>query len=421
MFLVYRSRAGDADCQATAMSKEHRTHRIPQEEPRLVVTGTRVRTPRVRPMWIYDNMVDHVSGHVQNGSTVFVHDSKGKFLGSAVYNEHSKIRARLFSLERVLFDADYVAAAVAGAVSRRRMFFEEHDSFRAVYSDADFLPGVIADKLGDVVVVELLTLAADLRDRAILGALRRELTPGGVVVRRDDRIREKEGLALRDVEVEGHVPPRVRVEQDGVVLYADPRGGQKTGLFLDQRFNRRLIIPWCAGRRVLDLFCHVGAWALTAARAGAAEAVGADSSADALELARFAARENSFDQVRFEQADVFDYLSGAARRGEQYDVVVCDPPAFAKSRKHSAEALRGYLSLNYRAMKLLPPGGVLATCSCSHHVTGIEFDQMLELAARNARMQFHVVASEAQPPDHPLLLGFPEGEYLKCRVLRRVA
>ncbi|MEI7634906.1 MAG: class I SAM-dependent rRNA methyltransferase [bacterium] len=392
-----------------------------RDEPRLIITGAHVKTPRIRPVWIFDNMVAETRGAVASGQTVYVYDRRNKFLGSAIYNERSKIRARIFSLDRELFDNRYIARAMESAVERRRAFYTPDDSFRAVYSDSDFLPGVVVDKLGDVVVVELLTLAAHLRRTSVLAAVEKLLRPPGIVLRVDDAAREKEGLDGNEPLTTGVIPPVLRVRTDGFVLFADPIHGQKSGLFLDQRFNRRLIAPWCGQGRVLDLFCHTGGWAFTAALAGAADVTAVDSSGEALELGRAAAAENGFAQVRFEQSDVFDFLAAVGSRGAQYDVIVSDPPAFAKSRKHVPEAVRAYLSLNYRAMKLLKSGGVLAACSCSHHVTREEFDRVLGTAARNARMNFHIIARGAQAPDHPILLGLPESDYLKCVLLRRVS
>lgn len=395
-------------------------HAHPPDEPRLIATFEKTFTLRIRHHWIYDNMVAETSGALADGETVYIYDRRHKFLGSAIYNSASRIRARIFSLEHRPFDDAYVREAVAAAVRRRRALFPEGDSFRAVYSDADGLPGVVADLIGGILSVQLLTLAADRRADTILAALKDTLSPAATIVHRDLAVRTKEGLPLLEPRIEGTIPEAVPVAQDGFTTFADLRAGQKTGLFLDQRFNRRLIIPFCREAAVLDLFSYVGGWALTAAAAGARDVVAVDSSASAVELGRRGAAENGFPQVRFECVDAFDYLASATARGARFDVVVCDPPAFAKTRKHASDAIKGYLSLNYRCMRLLPPGGILATSSCSHHVTPEEFEEMLETAARNARMQFQIVARGAQAPDHPPLLGFPESEYLKCLVLQRV-
>jgi 23S rRNA (cytosine1962-C5)-methyltransferase len=211
----------------------------------------------------------------------------------------------------------------------------------------------------------------------------------------------------------------VRVVQDGVVMYADPHGGQKTGLFLDQRDNRKFVRSWCREARVLDLFCHAGGWAFNAALGGAREVVGVDVSEPVIEMARKAAAELGFEQVKFECTDVFDYLKELGPE-VHYDVIICDPPAFAKTKMQVNDAVKAYLTLNYRAMKLLAPGGILVSCSCSQSLGWIEFEQMLLTAARNARMQFQVVRRSPQPIDHAPLLGFPESEYLKVCFLQRI-
>lgn len=406
---------------APALPRSVPSHPHPPDEPRVVATFEKTHTHRVRHHWIYDNMVAETSGALVDGETAYIYDRRHKFLGSAIYNSVSRIRARIFSLDHKVFDDAYVADAVAAAVKRRRALFPDGDSFRVIYSDADGLPGVVADLIGGVLSVQLLTLAADRHAETVIASLREQLSPTATIIHREVGVRTKEGLPLIEPEVQGTVPESVLVAQDGFTTFADLRAGQKTGLFLDQRFNRRLIAPFCKDAAVLDLFCYVGAWAMTAAVAGAREVVGVDSSAPAIELARRGAEASGLKQVRFECADAFDFLAAATASHEcHYDVIVCDPPAFAKTRKHAPDAIKGYLSLNYRCMRLLPLGGILATSSCSHHVTDEEFEEMLETASRNARMQFQIVARGGQSPDHPPLLGFPESEYLKCLVLRRV-
>lgn len=365
-------------------------------------------------------MVAAQAGEITNGGTVYLYDINSKFLGSAIYNENSRIRARLFSLEHKEFGPEYLSEAIGAAVERRRPFFTDEDSYRVVFSDADFVPGLIVDKLGKILVVQLLTLAADTHADAIIADLEKRFSPEGIVIKRDMPIREKEGLEIKDAEIRGEVVPPIRLEVDGVTVLADPLGGQKTGLFLDQRFNRRLVKRWCEGKRVLDLFCYAGAWAIMAAQAGASDVVAVDSSEDAIKLGEQAVEANGITNVHFVKADCFEYVSEAVEKKRHFDVVVCDPPAFAKSRKHVTDAVKAYLSLNYRAMKLLHKGGILVTCSCSQHVSSGEFEEMLETASRNARMQFHMLERAGQPPDHPVLLGFPESEYLKCYVLQRV-
>ncbi len=392
-----------------------------QARPTLVVAGRKSPQGMQIPTWIYDTLVVRVEGEPQDGETVAVVSQSGRFLGSAVYNSQSKIRARLFSVDNRQFDDDYVEHAIVAAWNRRRVHFTLEDSCRVVYSEADGLPGLIVDKLHDVLVVQLLTLAVERRAEAVLRTLRALFNPRTIVVRRDVQVRQREGLPVGESEVIGELSLPLQVTLDGVTYLCDPVHGQKTGLYLDQRFNRRLLIPYVAEKRVLDLFTHVGGWALVAARHGAQRVLGVDSAGQAIELARQAAEAQGLANVEFAEKDVFDFLEELrSHSSDPFDVVICDPPAFAKSHKHLQEAERAYLSLNYRAMKLLPVGGLLVTCSCSQHLSEESFELVLETAARNAHARFQIVERGGQPPDHPVLLGFSESRYLKCLFLRRV-
>jgi len=373
------------------------------------------------PVWIYDSMVLNVQGEPVDGEAVAVFSKSGKFLGSAIYNSRSLIRARLFSCAAHTFDDAYVEQAIIAAWNRRRACFALEDAFRVVFSEADALPGLVVDKLANVLVVQLLTLAIERRRDAVLSTLRALFNPQAIVVRCDLALLAREGLEVREPEILGELPLPLEVPLDGVVYLCDPAHGQKTGLYLDQRFNRRRLAPYVAGKTVLDLFCHVGGWALAAASNGAAHVTGVDSAGPALEFARRAAAAQNLANVEFVDADVFEYLEKVRSQGAPpCDVVVCDPPAFAKSHKHLQEAERAYLSLNYRAMKLLPVGGILVTCSCSQYLAEEQFELILETAARNARMGFQIFERGGQPPDHPVLLGFPQSRYLKCFFLRRI-
>ena len=392
------------------------------DRPRLVVSNEQTRDPRVRTQWFFDNMVLRTENQPRDGESVDLSDTRGKFLGSAIYNSHSRIRARLFSLEHKTWNAAYVREAVNAAVRRRMSFFRSGESMRLIFGDADFLPGVVADRLGDVIVIQLLTMAADRMVDAIVAELEEILKPSGFVLQLGSHLREKEGLPILPNRIIGDVPAHVWVPQDGFGLVADPVGGQKTGLFLDQRFNRRLVAPWAGGRRVLDLFCHVAGWGISALTQGADHATCVDVSADALRLAAESAERNGFseDRISFVQSDVFDFIDDASDKNLLWDLIITDPPAFAKNAHVMESALRGYYSLNYRSMKLLAPNGLLVACSCSQVVSEETFEECLETAARNARMNFQIVARGGQSPDHPILLGFPESRYLKCLVLQRV-
>lgn len=409
---VYRPRTATAAPQADAP----RTGDMPV----VYVSNNQTRDPRVRTHWFFDNMIERIEGSARDGEAVTLHDKRGKFLGSAIYNSHSKIRCRLFSLDRTRWDVAYVRGAVAAALKRRSAFLRAGESMRLIYADADFLPGFVADRLGDVVVIQVLTFAADRMVDAVVAELDALIKPAGYVIQLGSHLRGKEGLPMLPNRTIGEVPSRVWVPQDGFGLYADVVGGQKTGLFLDQRFNRRLIAPWAGGRRVLDLFSHVGGWAMAALAQGAAHATCVDSSADALKLAQEGATRNGYgeEMIEFVKNDCFDFLDHASENDLSWDLIVTDPPAFAKNAHIVESALRGYYSLNYRAMKQLAPGGILVACSCSQVVSEDVFEECLETAARNAHRNLHVVARGGQGPDHPVLLGFPESRYLKCVILK---
>lgn len=411
------------DFAGKSFSKGSRPTYNPQTDAKsLIVTLDDTNNVPVRLVWIYDSMVGELpDGEPSAGDTVFVYDHNNRFTGSAIYNPNSRIRARIFSLTRRKFDEAYLREAIEKAISTRKLLGLLNESCRAISGEGDGIPGLIADKIGDYLVVQPLTYAVDRHLAFIVDQLNSQLAPAGIVVRKDVPIRAKEGLSVEEPTIHGEVPERVKVSEEGCIMFANPAGGQKTGLFLDQRLNRAVLKPFCKDARVLDLFCHVGGWAIRAAKYGASEVIGVDSSESALELAKSGATANGFDNVSFVEDDVFEYLRKLDSEPESlFDVIVCDPPAFAKTRAHYEEAFRAYLSLNYLVMKKLKPGGVLITCSCSQAVSTNEFNEALLTSARNARMQFQVIEKRGAPQDHPVLLGLPESEYLKCFVMRRI-
>lgn len=392
---------------------------------RMQIDTRQARTPRGRWVWIFDNMIAALpDGTPEPGDTVGVYDFDRRFLGVGTFNPYSKIRARIFSLVERPFDAEYVMEAINIAVQFRQKRAQESgsDNYRAVFSESDGLPGVIVDKIGTIAVIQILTLAAHNHKDAILKGVRNSLEPTAVIIQQDSAVREKEGIAVLANEVIGEIPNPLFVQENGYWLATDLEDGQKTGLYLDQRENRNLIKPYCSGARVLDLFCHVGGWSFAAARFGASETLGIDSSPGALALATVGAERNEFDQCVFKKSDGFDYVTQAANEAPaSWDVIICDPPAFAKRADQLENAIKGYHSLNYRAMQLLKPGGILVTCSCSYYIHDNEFEQMLAQAARNAGCHMQVLHHGGQPWDHAPLLGFPESHYLKCMMLRKVS
>ncbi|HWP35257.1 MAG TPA: class I SAM-dependent rRNA methyltransferase [Thermodesulfobacteriota bacterium] len=368
--------------------------------------------------WIFSNEIAPFGQRppaFEPGELVYVADAHGRRLGVAYYNPHTLIAARLLVRDGRPIDREFFLERVRAALALRERHFPGQRVYRLVFGEADGLPGLVVDRYGDVLVVEPQTAGMERLLPLALEALETLLAPAGIVIRRDAAGRRLEGLPLADPEVRGRVETPLLVELGGLVLEVDPLRGQKTGFFLDQRVNYGRVDAVAAGGRVLDVFCYGGAFGLRAARAGAREVVLVDSSAAALAAARRNAERNGLlERCRFEQADAFDYLTQADARGERFDLVILDPPAFARSRKQVAGARRGYKEVNRRAFRLLAPGGYLLTCSCSYHIDRETFRDIVRDAAADAGRSAVIVESGGQAPDHPVLLGCPETDYLKC-------
>jgi 23S rRNA (cytosine1962-C5)-methyltransferase len=353
---------------------------------------------------------------------VVVRDARGNLVGSGTFNPATLIAVRLHARGAELpLSAELVRERIAGAWSTRVALFGPEGArvSRIFYSEGDGIPGLVADRFGDYLSVQCLTAATERRADWILDALVDVHSPAGILLRNDPAGRGLEGLE-RFVRVgRGEVPEEVAFELHGLRLAAELRTGQKTGFFLDQRENYRLLKPVCRGTRVLDAFCYSGAWGLHAASWGASRVDFLDASADALELARRNALTNALAaDAAFIEADALEFLKARAARSEAYDVVVLDPPAFAKSRKQAAGALRGYLNLNKWGLRSVRSGGYLVTCSCSHHVSREAFVEVVSLAAREAGREVRVLAEGHQGPDHPWIPAMPETAYLKVLMLK---
>jgi 23S rRNA (cytosine1962-C5)-methyltransferase len=372
--------------------------------------------------WVFSNEIERIDGEREPGISAELFDAGGGFLGCGYYTPHSLIAFRLLSrhhedLDGVLFYEQRIAAALA----HRRTIYPELQTFRAVYGESDFLPGLVVDKYGDYLSLQMLSAGMELRRALILEALQRIFAPRGIIARNDVAVRALEGLEQKVEVLSGEVPKQVEMEENGLRFLINLREGQKTGGFLDQKQNHLLLREICRGRAVLDCFCYAGSWAVHAGHFGAASVLGLDISARAVEQALQNARLNGMaERVRFEECDVFERLRSLKHEGAGFDVVIMDPPAFVKSRKSITEATKGYLTINRRALELLQPGGYLITCSCSFHMGREAFREMLITAARLARREVRLVATCSQAPDHPVLLSFPESEYLKCFVLQVV-
>lgn len=367
--------------------------------------------------WVFRSDIEREDG-AADGLPVRVLTSAGRFLAMAVYNPRSQISLRILSRRDEPIDGAFIRGRVRRALDYRRRF-ADLNSCRLIFAESDGLPAVIADKFGDVIVLQILCLGMERFKADIVDALAQELSPRGIYERNDVPVRELEGLSQQTGLLFGEVPDRVEMQENGVRFLVDVKEGQKTGFFLDQKENRAAIAPFVPGMRVLDCFTHTGSFALHAAHYGAAEVTGVDISEHACACALENARLNGVeDRVRFECANAFDFLRAQQTAGEQYDVVILDPPAFTKTRSAVEGALRGYKEINLRGMKLTRDGGYFVTCSCSQHVTPDLFRGMLMDAQKDAHIQLRQIEWRTQGRDHPILLASPETQYLKCGIFQ---
>jgi 23S rRNA (cytosine1962-C5)-methyltransferase len=364
--------------------------------------------------WVFANEVETLLPPDCDGEVVECRDRTGRFLGTGICNGRSQIVWRRLSRERVALDEAYLGAALGRALARRA----PGNFRRLVWSESDDLPGIVADQYGDAVVVQIQTLAMEKRSALIGDLMDRLLHPSEVIFRNDAPIRRLEGLGFETHTRSGKPWEPRWAAIDGVEMWLDLMGGQKTGFYLDQRAQHAAVAKYCAGRSVLDAFCNQGSFAIHAAKAGATRLLGLDSAEDAIASARRNAVRNGV-AVEFEVANVFDWLNDPSKKeGPSWDVVILDPPPFAKSRSALEGALRGYKEVNLRAMQRLSPGGVLATYTCSHHMQDAELRSILSAAAVDAKRRVRVLEFCHQPPDHPVLISMPESEYLRGYILR---
>ena len=381
--------------------------------------------------WVFDNEIVGMEGEPQDGTLCDVLGPKGRYLGTGYYNSHSKIRVRIISRNaNDRFDEDFYRRRVCHAWEyRKTVMAGDLNCFRLVFGEADRFPGLTVDKFGDILVTQTLSLGVEKIKPLLFPLLAEALEQDGISVcgiyeRNDVRVRELEGLAQNTgwFSLPGREAPEettVEIEENGVRYLVDFANGQKTGFFLDQKYNRAAAARLAAGRRVLDCFTHTGSFGLNCAKAGAAYVRSVDVSETAIACARENCARNSLSRiVEYETANVFDLLP-SLRPGE-YDYIILDPPAFTKSGKTVDSAERGYKEINFRAMKALPRGGFLATCSCSHFMGDARFRAMLQSAARDAGVELRLIEARTQGPDHPVLWNVPETDYLKFYLLQIV-
>ena len=368
--------------------------------------------------WIYDNQVAWVDEDCRNGGVADVTNAEGRFLGRGFFNGDSKIVVRLLSRAKIEVDAALIRGRIQAAWNRRQALGFEN-ACRVVFGDADGLPGLTVDKFGDYLSFQIVCLGMAAFQDTIIESLIAIFHPTGICQRNDVAIREKEGLPLEAGCVYGALPARVQFLEHAAKMEADILHGQKTGHFLDQQENRGRIRPYCMGKSVLDLCCHTGGFSVHAALYGAAAVKSVDVSAEALEMLMDNARLNGVaDRITTVQANVFDLVKAESDAGQTYGLVICDPPAFSKSRKTLDAAYRGYKELNLRCMKMVEPGGYLASFSCSQFMTAPLFLQMLREAAADAGRDAQILEALLQSRDHPATLSSETSSYLKGYILQ---
>ena len=377
-------------------------------------------------LWIFDNEIASILGSFEDGDIVAVHDFDGYGLGKGFINRNSKIRVRMMTRNRHQeIDEAFLRMRVQEAWDYRKKV-SDTGSCRVIFGEADFLPGLVVDKFSDVLVVQSLALGIDRLKDQIVELLKEVLTADGIKIRgvyerSDAKVRRQEGMELYKGFIGEPFDTNVEIEENGVRYMVDVKDGQKTGFFLDQKYNRKAIQHLCKDAKVLDCFTHTGSFALNAGYGGAKEVTGVDASELAVEQATLNSKLNGMeDRVKFICRDVFELLPELEEKGEKFDVVILDPPAFTKSRNSVKNAVKGYREINLRAMKLVRDGGFLATCSCSHFMTYELFTQTIHQAARNVHKRLRQVEYRTQAPDHPILWAAEESYYLKFYVFQVV-
>lgn len=377
-------------------------------------------------MWIFDNEIATIMGSFVNGDIVLIHDFDGYPLGRGFINTNSKITVRLLTRdENQKIDEEFLEKRVRDAWEYRKKVTDT-SSCRLIFGEADFLPGLVVDKFEDVLVVQSLALGIDRLKNTILELLKKVLAEDGIQIRgiyerSDAKVRKQEGMELYKGFIGPEFPTLVEIVENGVKYQVDIKDGQKTGFFLDQKYNRLAMQRICKGKKVLDCFTHMGTFALNAGIAGASDVTGLDISEYAVSQAEANARLNGLqDTVHFRCANVLDELPKLAAAGEKYDVVILDPPAFTKSREATKNAIKGYREINMKGLKLVKDGGYLATCSCSHFMTQELLAKTVKEAAKATHKRLRQVEFRTQAPDHPILWAADESYYLKFFIFQVV-
>ncbi|HMH03667.1 MAG TPA: class I SAM-dependent rRNA methyltransferase [Candidatus Udaeobacter sp.] len=372
--------------------------------------------PRARILhghdWVFSSEVLKVFGKPADGDVISLKDGKDHLIGSAIYNSKSQIVARRFSRRKQDLDLDFFKRRITQAAEYRARRRIDPRLCRVVWSESDGMPGLIIDRYGDCFVMQTLTLAMDMRRDSIADAITDLFGEITIIERNEAPVRKAEGLELRTGVLRGNAPSQIEIEIEGVTVEANLLRGQKTGFYLDQKHNYGIVSGFARDRRVLDCFANQGAFSLTCARAGASHVTSVEENFENIAAAKRNAAKNDL-KVRWIEQDVFQFLRAAEKAGAQYDLIVLDPPSFTKARSGLHDALRGYRELHTRAFKLLSKDGMLATFSCSHHVSGTALSQTISDALVDARRSARRLRRFGQAPDHPVVPTIPETEYFK--------
>jgi 23S rRNA (cytosine1962-C5)-methyltransferase len=382
------------------------------ERPAIVISDRAKKRLKSKHPWIFSNEITQKPADIPPGELIEIRDAQSHRIALGYYNPHTLISARILSFHHE-FD---LSERITKAFEYRKMHYDQ-DVYRLVYGESDGLPGLIVDRYSQTLVVQILTSGMERFREQIIQSLVAIVAPERILFRNDSPYRELEGLQQSTEWVYGTPADRDVIEVDGLKFEIQFTSGQKTGFFLDQQTNRRQLLNYAKGSNMLDIFSYSGAWSIYAAKAGMKDITVVDSSAEALNIAEVNAKLNNFE-IKCLQEDAFQFLRKAYSSEKRYDMIVLDPPAFAKSKKHLAEAVKGYREINLRAMKLLNRDGILVTCSCSQTVTPDLFLDILRQAAADSGRNFHLRELLLHPLDHPVLLTFPESLYLKCAYLQ---
>lgn len=369
--------------------------------------------------WVFQSELNHIDGKFEPGDIVDVYNWRKVFMGRGYINPKSQIIVRILTNEQENIDREFFKKRIQAAWEYRKKFIDEPDYCRLINGEADFIPALTVDKFGDYIVIQTLALGIERHKDTIISILEELFQPKGIYERNDVSVRRLEGLEQKKGYLRGNFPTTIQVMENGIPFYADIENGQKTGFFYDQRENRRFLKPVCQDAEILDCFCHTGSFTVHAALYGAKKVTAIDISEEAIVMAQKNAELNGVSEVcDFQVTNAFDYLRTMSDAGEEFDIVILDPPAFTKSRKTLEGAARGYKEINLRGIKMVRPGGFLVTCSCSYHMDRELFKAIVVDAARDAKRVIRMVEYRTQAKDHPILPAAEETEYLKFMMVQ---